>query len=396
MKTAIKFIIYFLGLRDGMMEHKAIPKIAVVVAQQIEQQAKSYWKKMDNIAPGLNINLGNPKWFVVPDSRVTSYTSMIERQISPLTPDIVVCMIPKQDGEMYAALKKLMTCRLSLLSQVITAQKILNRDRQAESTATKILIQMATKLGARPWLVKIPPKDVMVAGYDAQKNKDRGGKSFGAFAASMDKDFGRYYSRAMFHDGHEEICQFIGQMTLEALKAYQKHNNKLPGRLLFYRDGVGEGQLEEVRENEIKAIKNAIGTEEIKLTFIVVSKRINTRFFAKADPSGNRITNPCSGTVADTVVTLPERYDFFLISQSVGQGTVNPTSYNVILDESGWNPDRIQVLTYKLTHLYYNWPGTIRVPAPCMYAHKLADLLGAHLKQEVHSAINDMSVLYYL
>ena len=57
---------------------------------------------------------------------------------------------------------------------------------------------------------------------------------------------------------------------------------------------------------------------------------------------------------------------------------------------------RIQVLTYKLTHLYYNWPGTIRVPAPCMYAHKLADLLGAHLKQEVNGAITEMSVLYYL
>jgi len=212
--------------------------------------------------------------------------------------------------------------------------------------------------------------------------------------------FGRYYSRAMFHEGHEEISQFIGQMTSEALRAYQKQNGKLPTRILFYRDGVGEGQLEEVRESEIKAIKNALGDMDIKLTFIVVSKRINTRFFQK-DPASNRVGNPHSGTVADTVVTLPERYDFFLvsfflISQSVGQGTVNPTSYNVIIDESGWAPDRIQVLTYKLTHLYYNWPGTIRVPAPCMYAHKLADLLGAHLKQEVNGAITDMSVLYYL
>ena len=75
----------------------------------------------------------------------------------------------------------------------------------------------------------------MVAGYDAQKNKDRGGKSFGAFAASMDGNFGRYYSRAMFHEGHEEISQFIGQMTSEALRAYQKQNGKLPTRILFYR-----------------------------------------------------------------------------------------------------------------------------------------------------------------
>ena len=28
-------------------------------------------------------------------------------------------------------------------------------------------------------------------------------------------------------------------------------------------------------------------------------------------------------------------------------------------------------LAYKLTHLYFNWPGTVRVPAPCQYAHKL-------------------------
>jgi hypothetical protein len=39
-----------------------------------------------------------------------------------------------------------------------------------------------------------------------------------------------------------------------------------------------------------------------------------------------------------TFQTLPERYDFFLVSQSVRQGTVNPTSYNVIHDESGWSP----------------------------------------------------------
>ena len=37
----------------------------------------------------------------------------------------------------------------------------------------------------------------------------------------------------------------------------------------------------------------------------------------------------------DSVVTLPERYDFFLVSQSVRQGTVNPTSYNVIHDDIG-------------------------------------------------------------
>ena len=69
------------------------------------------------------------------------------------------------------------------------------------------------------------------------------------------------------------------------------------------------------------------------------------------------------------------RYDFFLVSQSVNQGTVNPTSYNVVKDTSGLLPKHIQALTYKLTHLYYNWPGAVRVPAPCQYAHKFAFLV---------------------
>ena len=107
-------------------------------------------------------------------------------------------------------------------------------------------------------------------------------------------------------------------------------------------------------------------------------------------------SNPPSGTVVDSDVTLPKRfalsklfqatfkrilcrYDFFLVSQSVNQGTVNPTSYNVVKDTSGLLPKHIQALTYKLTHLYYNWPGTVRVPAPCQYAHKLAFLVSSNL-----------------
>ena len=172
-------------------------------------------------------------------------------------------------------------------------------------------------------------------------------------------------------------------------------HNAYPQRIFFYRDGVGEGQLEEVRQTEIKAIKKLfeqMGEPDIKLTFIIVSKRIHTRFFTKSNPA----RNPNSGTVVDDVATLPERYDFYLVSQSVGVGTVNPTSYNVIHDESGWPPDKIQILTYKLTHLYYNWPGTVRVPAPCRYAHKLADLVGGSLKDEVHPELIQQNVLYYL
>ena len=52
----------------------------------------------------------------------------------------------------------------------------------------------------------------------------------------------------------------------------------------FLRDGVGDGQINYVLEHEIKAIEKCfqaagINQSELKFTYIIVSKRINTRFF---------------------------------------------------------------------------------------------------------------------
>lgn len=46
-------------------------------------------------------------------------------------------------------------------------------------------------------------------------------------------------------------------------------------------------------------------------------------------------------------------------------GTVTPSHYVVIENECNLSADILQQLSYKLTYQYYNWPGSIRVPAPC-------------------------------
>ncbi len=88
------------------------------------------------------------------------------------------------------------------------------------------------------------------------------------------------------------------------------------------------------------------------------------------------------------------RYDFYMVPQAVRQGTVTPVSYNVIVDESGLSADQLQRLTFKLCHLYFNWQGTIRVPAPCQYAHKLAFLVGQSLHLQADDAL--AASLYFL
>ena len=47
---------------------------------------------------------------------------------------------------------------------------------------------------------------------------------------------------------------------------------------------------------------------------------------------------------------------------------------NPIQDTSGLKPEHMQRLTYKLTHLYYNWPGTVRLfTCNCFQALTLHD-----------------------
>ena len=68
------------------------------------------------------------------------------------------------------------------------------------------------------------------------------------------------------------------------------------------------------------------------------------------------------------------------------------------------------LVSFKLTHMYFNWPGTVRVPAPCQYAHKvmstlqllsslissfqLAYQVGEHLHKEPSKKLSDR--LFYL
>jgi aubergine-like protein len=247
--------------------------------------------------------------------------------------------------------------------------------------------------------VDIPLKKLMVVGFDVYHDSLTKGKSIGGFVASTNKYLTRYYSKITSQTSHQEICDQLKVCMASALKKYHEINGELPDPVIVYRDGVGDGQLKQVYEHELPQLKAAFASVSQgldkpytpKFAMVIVKKRVSTRLFM--DNRGQK-SNPPPGTVVDTVVTRPEWMDFFLVSQAVRQGTVTPTHYNIINDSTGLKPDHFQRLTYKLCHLYYNWPGTIRVPAPCQYAHKLAFLVG----QSIHTTPDDVLAdrLYYL
>ena len=119
------------------------------------------------------------------------------------------------------------------------------------------------------------------------------------------------------------------------------------------RDGVSEGQYKFTIETELEQLKQRINQTDpnCKITFLCINKRINTRFF-KAEML---LDNPVSGTVVDHTIVNANIPQFFLVSQATTQGTVSPTSYDILQDNIGWPLVEYQRLMYKLCHLYYNW-----------------------------------------
>lgn len=168
---------------------------------------------------------------------------------------------------------------------------------------------MECKLGGVPCMIELPLSGLMSIGFDVCHDTRDKRKSYGAMVATMDlKKNVKYFSAVSSHTNGEELSNELTLNVTKALREYRRMHQTLPQKIIFYRDGVGEGQIGYVFEHEIKQIKDKLQqiyadagvSSGYKMAFVIVSKRINTRIFH------NR-SNPVPGTVVDDVITLPER-----------------------------------------------------------------------------------------
>lgn len=132
---------------------------------------------------------------------------------------------------------------------------------------------------------------------------------------------------------------------VEEMKPATQSQPTLPKRILYYRDGVNEPQYQDVRVNELPAIRRAWnrfvqelskknGSEattkspNMDIIAIVCGKRHHVRFYPE---TGDRNCPP--GTTVDDLVTSPCYQDFYLQSHTTTQGTARPAHYFVIANE---------------------------------------------------------------
>jgi aubergine-like protein len=369
----------------------ALNDFLLVFTRNDAQKADEFFKTLRKVGGPMGMQVGNPTIVELPDDRTETYVSALKSRIHPKL-QMAIVILPRNTKDRYDAIKKVCCLEKPVPSQCILSRTL---SKNMMSVTTKIALQLNCKLGGELWAVDIPIKNTMVIGIDTYHDTAQKGRSAVGFCASMNNTLTRYYCQSFFQAPGQELASSLRQVVGAALEQYKSVNKTLPDRIFVYRDGVGEGQLQQVFEFEVAQFRESFAASSPgynpKFTFIVVTKRINTRFMAAM---GRQVGNPLAGTIVDSVVTKQQWYDFFLVSQSVRQGTVAPSHFNVIWDSSGLKPDHIQRLSYKLCHLYYNWPGTIRVPAPCQYAHKLAYLIGESMHKD--PSLDLANRLYFL
>jgi hypothetical protein len=105
--------------------------------------------------------------------------------------------------------------------------------------------------------------------------------SIAALVGSFDAKATKYATSIRFQASRVEIISELKDMVQELLKVFYKETRKKPGRILFYRDGVSEGQFDEVLKHEVDSIRKACAaleeTYKPKITFIIVQKRHHAR-----------------------------------------------------------------------------------------------------------------------
>uniref|UniRef100_A0A2K5ZJ95 Piwi-like protein 1 n=1 Tax=Mandrillus leucophaeus TaxID=9568 RepID=A0A2K5ZJ95_MANLE len=365
------------------------------------REAMSLKSHLQSVTAPMGITM-KPAEMIEVDGDANSYIDTLRKYTRP-TLQMVICILPNDDKHRYDSIKRYLCTKCPIPSQCVvkkTLEKV-----QARTIVTKIAQQMNCKMGGALWKVETDVQRTMFVGIDCFHDIVNRQKSIAGFVASTNAELTKWYSQCVIQKTGEELVKELQTCLKAALDVWCKNESSMPHSIIVYRDGVGDGQLQALLDHEAKKMSTYLKTlspNNFTLAFIVVKKRINTRFFLKR---GSDFQNPPPGTVIDIELTRNEWYDFFIVSQSVQDGTVTPTHYNVIYDTIGLSPNTVQRLTYCLCHMYYNLPifkmyysrlnnGIIRVPAPCHYAHKLAYLVGQSIHQEPNRSLSTR--LFYL
>lgn len=371
----------------------------IVYPKNQGDEVKYFYETLNKVySPLVNQSLPKPFQCKVSSDDVRDFIDCMKNDYKPNMVFVVV-ILPTDQADRYSKIKQ------HLIEQNVPSQCVkfgtIRNSSKLMSVCTKIALQINTKMGGIPWRIEgIEGKLArMIIGIDICHDKLGKNKvPIAGFVASINSSFTRYFSKTVETSGkNDSPIPKLYDLMKQALAVYKERNGNYPQEVIVFRDGVGESQMKTIQDEELIQLKQACDKEQIKFAYIVVQKKVGAKFLKD---TGKYFENPGPGTVVDSKIVDSERTDqtgdFYLIAHTIKKGaTVAPIHCHVLTNETSFHIEVIQYLTFQMCHLYFNWTGTIRVPAPCQYAHKVAFFQSQYLKTQVK---NDSfaSKLYYI
>lgn len=306
-------------------------------------------------------------------------------------PSLLVCILPMNGAAtIYRGIKHFGDVQHGVATQCMLENKCWDKKNDGPARPSyfaNIALKVNAKLGgvnvvASPKdtgnLLGDPNNPVMILGADAihPPPESQGRPSFTAVVGSLDMHASKYVASCRPQTSKQEIIDDMEEMTKEVLQDYLGYRKQAEGReggpkkMIWFRDGVSEGQFQQVIDHEIPKIREACRVMKVdaKITFVVVGKRHHVRFFPETASAGDRTGNCLAGTVVEQGVSHPVEFDYYLQSHAGLLGTSRPAHYNVLVDENNLQPDVLQQLTYTLCHIYARSTRSVSIPAPTYYA----------------------------
>ncbi|KAI3886395.1 hypothetical protein MKW92_039717, partial [Papaver armeniacum] len=309
---------------------------------------------------------------------------------------LLLIILPDQTGS-YGTIKRVCETELGIVSQCCQPKHAFKVSPQyLENVSMKINVKVGGRNNVldaviRKQLPLVSDCPTIIFGADVTHPSpgEDFSPSIAAVVASMDwPEVSKYRCLVSAQPHRQELISDLyklqevnnklahGGMIREHLIAFWKSTGRKPHRIIFYRDGVSEGQFAQVLLHEVDAIHKACASLEEgylpPITFIVVQKRHHTRLFPANHMDRNttdRSGNILPGTVVDTMICHPTEFDFYLCSHAGIQGTSRPTHYHVLYDENKFSANGLQVLTNNLCYTYARCTRSVSVVPPAYYAH---------------------------
>ncbi|PWZ37541.1 Protein argonaute 1B [Zea mays] len=245
--------------------------------------------------------------------------------------DLLIVILPDINGSLYGDLKRICETDLGLVSQCCLTKHVFKMSKQyLANVALKINVKVGGRntvlvdaLTRRIPLVSDRPTIIFGADVTHPHPGEDSSPSIAAVVASQDWPEVTKYAGLVSAQAHrQELIQDLfkvwqdpqrrtvtGGMIKELLISFKRATGQKPQRIIFYRDGVSEGQFYQVLLYELDAIR---------------------------------------------------------------KGTSRPAHYHVLWDENKFTADELQTLTNNLCYTYARCTRSVSIVPPAYYAHLAA------------------------